>query len=149
MRQYWCISTNTGTASSPRLSSTESLSALLTIIDDEAGAGLFRLQPTTHTVQEESGRVSFSILREGGSQGRVTIMIQTVDGNAEDASESVANTVPSYMYYRACGVYRALSLALMYTTTHHKLSSCSNIHFLQMERLLQMEWTTQVLFCRR
>ena len=39
------------------------------------------------TVQEESGRVSFSVSREGGSQGRVTVMIQTVDGNTEDESE--------------------------------------------------------------
>lgn len=72
---------------SPRLSTTESVSALLTIIDDEAGAGLFRLQPTSDTVQEESGRVSFSILREGGSQGRVRVMVRTVDGNTEDESE--------------------------------------------------------------
>lgn len=80
-------SDNAGTATSPRLSTTGDLSALLTIIDDEAGAGLFRLQPTSETVREENGRASFSILRDGGSQGRVVVMIQTVDGNTEDTSE--------------------------------------------------------------
>ena len=73
--------------SSPRLSTTGTLSTLLTIIDDEAGAGLFRLQPTSDTVEEESGRVSFSILREGGNQGRVTVMVETVEGNTADESE--------------------------------------------------------------
>ena len=75
--------------SSPRLSTTGTLSALLTIIDDEAGAGLFRLQPTSDTVEEESGRVSFSILREGGSQGRVAVMVETVEGNTADESEYI------------------------------------------------------------
>ena len=56
---------------------------MLTIIDDEAGAGLFRLLPTSDTVQEERERVSFSILREGGSQGRVTVTVETVEGNSE------------------------------------------------------------------
>lgn len=86
-----CLShCTTGTSRSPRLAST-GLSALLTIIDDEAGAGLFRIQPTTATVDEESERerVSFTILREGGSQGRVTVMVTTVEGNIEDTSEPV------------------------------------------------------------
>ena len=78
---------------SPRLSTTGTLCALLTIIDDEAGAGLFRLQPTSDTVQEESGRVLFSILREGGSQGRVTVMVYTVDGNPEAVGQWNKTTV--------------------------------------------------------
>ena len=79
------------TTQSPRLSSSD-LSALLTIIDDEAGAGLFRIQPTADTILEESGRVSFSIQREGGSQGRVTVMVATVDGNP-DSSEYTSTVV--------------------------------------------------------
>ena len=80
---------NTGLAqSSPRLSTVVPLSALLTIIDDEAGAGLFRLEPTSDTVEEEDGRFSFSISREGGNQGRVAVVVQTVEGNTQDESES-------------------------------------------------------------
>ena len=84
----WSLFLNTGVAgSSPRLSTTGPLSALLTIIDDEAGAGLFRLDPTSDTVEEGAGRVSFSISREGGNQGSVAVMVQTVEGNTQDESE--------------------------------------------------------------
>ena len=41
-------------------------------------------------VDEESERVSFTVLREGGSQGRVTVMVTTVEGNIEDTGESVS-----------------------------------------------------------
>ena len=74
-------------ATSPRLSTSGTLTALLTIIDDEAGAGIFRLAPTEDSVLEESGRVSFSVTREGGSRGRVAVMLEIVEGNSADSSE--------------------------------------------------------------
>ena len=76
--------------SSPRLSTAGTLSALLTIIDDEAGAGLFRLQPTSDTVREEEAEmVPFTISREGGSQGRVAVVIETVEGSTADESKFI------------------------------------------------------------
>ena len=73
--------------SSPRLTTVGTLSALLTIIDDEGGAGLFHIEPTSDTVDEESGRFSFSVFRVGGNQGRVTVVVQTLEGNTLDDSK--------------------------------------------------------------
>ena len=89
------------TTKSPRLSSSD-LSALLTIIDDEAGAGLFRIQPKADTIMEESGRISFSIQRVGGSQGRVTVMVATIDGNPDSSKYTSTVTSPSFEYIEFC-----------------------------------------------
>ena len=88
-----------GSSTSPRLSSTGA-TAILTIIDDEGGAGLFRLSPTQDTVEESSQRISFSVLREGGSQGRVSVLVNTVEGNTETTGRISQNFSPVYMYLK-------------------------------------------------
>jgi len=63
---------------SPRLSSTN-LSSLVTIIDDEGGAGRFQFSPTSPTALEGTPK-PITIAREGGSAGRVTVIVRTSDG---------------------------------------------------------------------
>ena len=66
--------------SSPRLSS-NNLIGQVTIVDDEGGAGVFRVSPNIASV-EEGGVVLFTVMREGGSAGDVSVLVRTVDGGA-------------------------------------------------------------------
>ena len=62
---------------SPRLSTINvDLTAQISIIDDEGGAGLFQLNPTSAVVQEGS-QFSFSVVRVQGNTGELTVQVQT------------------------------------------------------------------------
>ena len=71
---------STGSFSSPRLSSSN-LIGQVTIVDDEGGAGVFRVSPNVATV-EEGDVLLFNVMREGGSAGDVSVLVRTVDGAA-------------------------------------------------------------------
>ena len=62
-------------ATSPRLSSVNTTTSI-TIVDDEGGAGQFRLSTTTATLTEGSS-FTFSIERIGGTSGTVSVLVQT------------------------------------------------------------------------
>lgn len=72
-------------AQSPRLSSVNT-TATITIIDDEGGAGQFQLSPTSATTSEGSN-LAFDILRLGGTSGRVSVLVQTLDSGAASSTE--------------------------------------------------------------
>ena len=62
---------------SPRLSSiATSVAAQVSIIDDEGGAGLFQLNPTSAVVQEGS-QFTFSVVRVQGNTGQLSVQLQT------------------------------------------------------------------------
>lgn len=62
---------------SPRLSTVNTLlTAQVSIIDDEGGAGLFQLNPTSATVQEGS-QFTFSVARIQGRTGQLSVQLQT------------------------------------------------------------------------
>ena len=68
--------TSTSTQS-PRLSA-DNTTAIVSIVDDEGGAGLFQLNPISATASEGSS-VSFSVIRSRGTNGQVSIMLQTLE----------------------------------------------------------------------
>ena len=68
------------TFASPRLSSSN-LSALVTILDDEFGAGEFQLSPTTASVVEGS-IFPFMVRRSRGSTGQVSVRLSTVQSGS-------------------------------------------------------------------
>ena len=61
---------------SPRLSSVNT-TAIVTIIDDEGGAGLFQLNPTSASTTEGS-TLNFNIVRSRGTSGRTSVVLRTV-----------------------------------------------------------------------
>lgn len=64
-------------AETPRLS-TDNTTARVSIVDDDGGAGLFQLNPTSATASEGSA-VTFSVIRSGATNGRVSIVLQTLE----------------------------------------------------------------------
>ena len=60
---------------SPRLSSVN-LIGQVTIVDDEGGAGVFRVSPTIANTQEGNS-LQFTILRDGGTSGQVSVRVQS------------------------------------------------------------------------
>jgi len=66
----------TPTGSSPRLSSTNS-SAVVIVLDDEGGSGVFQLSPLAINTSEGS-LVAMEVLRSGGTSGRVAVQVQTM-----------------------------------------------------------------------
>ena len=81
-------STPTGSDSSPRLS-TSNLIGQVTIVDDEGGAGVFSLSPNIASVSE-GGVLSFTVRREGGSAGAVSVLVMTVGGEASEGVDYTA-----------------------------------------------------------
>ena len=71
--------TATPNYSSPRLSS-ENTSAMVVILDDEGGTGVFQLRPTALNVSEGSP-VLVDVLRSGGTSGRVAVRLQTLESS--------------------------------------------------------------------
>ena len=67
--------TPTQSFSSPRLSSIN-LIGQVTIVDDEGGAGVFRVSPTAANTQEGNS-LEFTVLRDGGTSGQVSVRVQT------------------------------------------------------------------------
>ena len=64
--------------SSPRLSTiSTAITAQISIIDDEGGAGLFQLSPTSAVVQEGS-QFTFSVVRVQGNTGQLSVQLQTM-----------------------------------------------------------------------
>ncbi len=80
--------TPTGSDLSPRLS-TSNLIGQVTIIDDEGGAGVFSLSPNVASVSE-GGVLSFTVRREGGSAGAVSVLVMTVEGEASEGADYTA-----------------------------------------------------------
>ncbi len=80
--------TPTGSDSSPRLS-TSNLIGQVTIVDDEGGAGVFSLSPNVASVSE-GGVLSFTVRREGGSAGAVSVLVMTVEGEASEGADYTA-----------------------------------------------------------
>lgn len=66
------------TLTSPRLSAFN-LIGQVTIVDDEGGAGLFSVSPGMVAVTEGSS-VLFTVRRNSGSTGSVTVLVQTLPG---------------------------------------------------------------------
>ena len=61
----------------PRLSSLNTaIMAQISIVDDEGGAGLFQLSPTSAVVQEGS-QFTFSVVRVRGNTGQLSVQLQT------------------------------------------------------------------------
>ena len=61
----------------PRLSSLNmAITAQVSIVDDEGGAGLFQLSPTSAMVQE-GNQFTFSVMRVQGNTGRLSVQLQT------------------------------------------------------------------------
>ena len=50
--------------------------AQISIVDDEGGAGLFQLSPTSAVVQEGS-QFTFSVVRVRGNTGQLSVQLQT------------------------------------------------------------------------
>lgn len=69
-----------GTFTSPRLS-TLNVTALVTILDDEFGAGQFQISPLTASVDEGSV-FSFTVRRSQGSTGGVSVRVSTVQSGS-------------------------------------------------------------------
>lgn len=74
-----------GNYSSPRLSSVN-LDAIVTIIDDEAGAGEFGFFTPNITVNEANTLVQIIITRIGANVGSVTLQLSVTPGR-RDGSE--------------------------------------------------------------
>ena len=69
--------TSTPGDSSPRLSSTNT-SAMVLILDDEGGSGVFQLRPLTINTTE-GALLAVEVIRSGGTSGRVAVQIQTME----------------------------------------------------------------------
>ncbi len=80
----------TGSDSSPRLSSSN-LIGQVTLVDDEGGAGVFSVNPNIASVVE-GGVLSFTVRRDGGSAGAVSVGVRTVEsGASEDEDYTMLN----------------------------------------------------------
>lgn len=76
---------------SPRLSSVSTaITAQVSIIDDEGGAGLFQLSPSSPTVVQEGSQFTFSVVRVQGNTGQLSVQLRTeATGLATSGSDFV------------------------------------------------------------
>lgn len=74
---------------SPRLSSIGTQS-IVTIIDDEAGAGEFGFSVANVTVLESQGTVSVDITRIGANIGSVTLQLSTTNGRRDGSQRNLS-----------------------------------------------------------
>lgn len=72
-------------ATSPHLSSVNTTTSV-TIVDDEGGAGQFRLQPTTATLVEGS-TFTFNVVRSGEASGSVSVLVQTQESGTATSGD--------------------------------------------------------------
>ncbi len=77
--------TPTGSEQSPRLSS-NNLSGQVIIVDDEGGAGIFSVSPNVARVSE-GDVLSFTVRRDGGSAGVVSVGVMTVESGASEGDD--------------------------------------------------------------
>ena len=77
-----------GTYASPRLSSVN-LESIVTIIDDEAGAGQFGFSTPNITAAEGSSPITIVINRIGANVGSVTLQLSVTEGR-RDGSERMS-----------------------------------------------------------